>query len=96
MEFDNNNEKISEFISWKDSEQGKIANLPRIEEKHKEILFAEWETQLLKEEHATSRARSIMNNLTQLVNDSLYAINLISDCIPTKFPKVKEIDTKWK
>ena len=37
-----------------------------------------------------------MNNLTQLVNDSLYATNLISDCTPGKFPRVKETDTRWK
>ena len=71
-------------------------NLPRIEERHKEILFAEWEKQLIKEEQATSRARAMMNNLTQLVNDSLYVINLILDCILGKLPKAKEADTRWK
>ena len=50
IEFENADEKISEFISWQDSEWGKIANIPRIEEKHKEIFFAEWESQLIKEE----------------------------------------------
>ena len=96
LEFDDANEKISKFLSWQDSEQGKNANLPRIEERHKEILFTEWEKQLIKGERATSRAKTMMNSITQLVNDSLYATNLISDCIPGKLPKVKETDSKWK
>ena len=34
--------KIYELLSWQDIEQGRKANLPRIEERHKEILFMEW------------------------------------------------------
>ena len=37
-----------------------------------------------------------MNNTTQLINDSLYATNLILDCTPGKLPKVKEADSRWK
>lgn len=96
LEFESADEKISEFITWQETEQGKIENLPRIEASHKEILFSEWETQMIKEERATSRARTIMDNLTQLVNDNLYAANLISDCTPGKLSKVKEIDKIWK
>ena len=58
-------------------------------ERHKEIVFAEWEQRLIKVERATSRAKSIVNNVTQLVNDNLYAINLIADCTPGQLPKVK-------
>ena len=36
------------------------------------------------------------NNITQLINDSLYATNLILDCIPGKLPRVKETKTRWK
>ena len=43
QEIDDADEKIYEFLSWQDTEQGRKANLPRIEEIHKEILFAEWE-----------------------------------------------------
>ena len=51
---------------------------------------------LITGERATSRAKTMMNNITHLVNNSLYATNLISDCIPGKLPKVKETDTRWK
>ena len=56
----------------------------------------EWEQQLMKSERAISRAKGLMNNTTQLINDSLYATNLISDCTPGKLPKVKEVDSRWK
>ena len=51
---------------------------------------------MTKGERATSRARNMMNSIAQLINDSLYATNLILDCIPGKLPKVKETDSKWK
>ena len=50
----------------------------------------------MKAERAISRARSMMSNITQFINDSLYAINLISDCVPGSLPKVKETDCRWK
>ena len=84
VKFDDANEKISEFLSWQDSKQGRNANLPRVEERHREIWFSKWKKQLIKGERGTSRARTMVNNITQLVNDSLYATNLISDCIPGK------------
>ena len=43
QEIDDADDKISEFLSWQDTKQGRKASLPRIEERHKEILFAEWE-----------------------------------------------------
>ena len=95
-EIDDDDDKISEFLSWQDTEQGRKANLPRIEERHKEILFMEWEQQLMKSKRAISRAKGLMNNATQLINDILYATNLISDCTPGKLPKVKEADSRWK
>ena len=50
----------------------------------------------MKAERAISRARSMMSNITQFINDSLYSINLISDCVPGSLPKVKETKNRWK
>ena len=50
----------------------------------------------MKAERAISRAKEMMSNMTQLINDSLYATNLISDCTPGIIPKVKEGDYRWK
>ena len=84
------------FSPGKSTEDGRAANLPKIEESHKTILFSEWETQLIKAEKATSRARAIMNNVIELVNDNLYGANLISYCSPGNLPKVKVLEKQWK
>ena len=52
LEFEDADEKISGFLTWQDTDEGIVANLPKIQESHKEILFAEWETQLIKEEQS--------------------------------------------
>ena len=96
QEIEDADDKIFEFLSWQDTEQGRKANLPRIEERHKEILFMEWEQQLMKSERAISRAKCLMNNATQLINDRFYATNLISDCTLGELPKVKEANSRWK
>ena len=72
--------------------EGRTANLLKIQELHKEVFFLEWETQLIKEERATSRVRAIMNNVIEMVNDNLYGVNLISDCSPRKLPKAKMLE----
>ena len=41
-------EKITKFLSWQDSTEGILANIPRIEESHKCIVFREWEVCLNK------------------------------------------------
>ena len=89
--------KMSGFLTWQETDQGIAANIPKIQESNKEFFFfLEWETQLIKEERATSRARVVMNNLVELINNNLYRANLISDCIPGKLPKVKELEKQWK
>lgn len=41
-------ERLTNFLSWQETEEGKAANLPQILESHKEILFTEWQSQLMK------------------------------------------------
>ncbi len=96
LELDKSDEKLTNFLSWKDSKEGKDANLPRIQESHKEILFSEWESQLMKVERATSRCRATTNNLVELINNNLHISNLITDYSPGKLPKVKLLEQHWK
>ena len=42
LEYEELNKRISEFISWQEYEEGKKADLPNIEEFHKDILFTDW------------------------------------------------------
>lgn len=41
VNFNDINDKISGFITWQDTLEGKAADLPIIEEFHKEILFTD-------------------------------------------------------
>jgi len=77
-------EAITAYLEWQDSKSGKASNLPRILEVHKDILFTEWHTQVLKAERASSRCRLTSNNLIDLVNDTLYIANIVSQCTPGK------------
>lgn len=72
------------------------ANLLKIQELHREILFSEWESQLTKSKKVTSRATATMNGVIELVNDSLYMANLSSDCSPVKLPKAKALEYQWR
>jgi len=80
LEFEEADDKITDYISWKNIEKGRATKLPMIEESHIEILFLEWETQLIKAERATSRAKATRNNIIELVNDNLHSANLIFEC----------------
>ena len=44
--FNDLNTKISEYIEWQETEEGRSANLPEIEETHKDILFTDWDARI--------------------------------------------------
>ena len=43
-------ETLTSFLAWQDSLEGQASDLPKILESHKDILFLEWQTQLMKAE----------------------------------------------
>ena len=71
-------ETLTNFLQWQDSYQGQAAKLPRILESHKEILFTEWQSHLMKAERAILRCKTTSSNLVELVNNTLYLSNMIS------------------
>lgn len=79
-ELDQAEETITAYLDWQDSDVGKAANLPRIQETYKDILFTEWQIQVMKAERAASRCKSTANNLVYLVKNTLYLANMISQC----------------
>lgn len=83
-ELDQDEEIITAFLDWQDSEQAKATNFPRISETHKDILFTEWNSQMMKAERAASRCKATSSNLVELVNNTLYLSNMISQCTPGK------------
>jgi len=50
----------------------------------------------MKAERANSRCRSTTSNLIELINDTLYLSNLISECSPGKLPSMKALEQTWK
>jgi hypothetical protein len=75
-------EDITEYIEWQDTPEGQAANFSRICVTYKDILFMEWNTQVMKAERAASRCKTIARNMINLVNDTLYLANMISQCTP--------------
>jgi len=53
IDLDKCEEKINNFMEWKDTDEASTA--PKILESHKEILFMEWKSQLMKTERAISK-----------------------------------------
>lgn len=83
-------ETISNFLEWQDTDEASTA--PKILESHKEILFTEWQSQLMKAERAISRCKLTASNLVELVNDTLYLTNMISQCTPGKLILAKTLE----
>lgn len=85
-------ETLTNFLEWQDTDEGHAASLPKILESHKEILFMEWQSQLMKGERAVSRCKLITSNLVELINDTLYLSNMISQCTPGKLLSAKALE----
>jgi len=85
-------ETLTNFIAWQDTNEGQAANLPKILGSHKDILFLEWQSQPMKLERETSRCRLSTSNLIELINDTLYLSNMISQCTPGKLPSAKALE----
>ena len=62
-ELDQTEETITSYLDWQDTDVGKEANLPRIYEPFKDILFTEWNTQMMKAERVASRCKMIATNM---------------------------------
>lgn len=85
-------ETLTNFLAWQDTNEGQAANLPKILESHKEILFLEWQSQLMKAEREISRCRLSTSNLIELINNTLYMSNMISQWTPGKLLPAKTLE----
>ena len=85
-------ETLTNFLSWQETSEGQATNLPKILESHKEILFLEWQSQLMKAEREISRCRLSTSNLIELINNTLYLSNMISQCTPGKLLSAKTLE----
>ena len=46
IEFNEINIKISNYIEWQDTEEGKKSDIPKIKENFKGILFTDWDARV--------------------------------------------------
>jgi len=95
-EFNDLNTNISELIEWKETEEGRIANLPDIEETHKDILFTDWDVWIKQVELAVARVARVAKNIVKVVNYTLHTTNLMKECNPKELPDLNDLDQNWK
>lgn len=46
FEYDDIHKRVSEFITWQESEDGRKVDLLMLEESHKDIMFTNWDSRL--------------------------------------------------
>jgi len=70
--------------------------LPKLEESHKEILFANWDSWLKEAEKATTGVATIVNNVIRNINEILHSANIVAESILGFLPSVKQLELQWR
>ena len=83
-------------MAWKETDEGKRAGAPRINENHKEILFNKWDEKIREAKQATEGAATTANSIIDCVNENLHRENLIAETTPGYLPNVQQLQTNWK
>lgn len=52
--------------------------MPKIDESHKEILFAKWDSRLKKEKQAMEDVAAATNSVIKCINENLHKANLVA------------------
>jgi len=76
-EFNDLNTKISDYIESQEYEEGISANMPDIEEIHKDILFTYWDVWIKKAKLAVTKATGVAKNIIKAVNHTFQTTKLI-------------------
>jgi len=69
FEYDEIHKSVSEFITWQELEDGRKADLPKLEESHKDILFTDWDSRLKQAERETTIVMTTTNNIIEAINE---------------------------
>lgn len=77
LNLEQEDEILKKILSWQEIEEGKAANIPQILESHKEILFTEWESQLMNAERVMNKYNKYLSH--QLLSQEFLKISPISD-----------------
>lgn len=69
--------------------------MPKLEDSDKEILFANWNSQLREVEKATTYVAIVANSVIENINENLHSTNLVAESIPSFLPNVKQLELQW-
>ena len=95
-DYDQNDKRVTEYLTWQDDEEGKRAGAPRINENHKELLFNKWDDQITRAEQAAETATTQASTLIDCVNENLHRENLIAETTPGYLPNKLQLKTEWR
>lgn len=92
LEYDEMFKKVSDFITWKNTLEGRKSDLPKLEESHKEILFGSWDSWLKEAEKATTDAATTTNIIIENINQNLHSSNIAEESIPRFLLDAKQLE----
>lgn len=95
-DYDQNNKRVTEYLTWQDDEEGKRAGAPRINENHKEFLFNKWDEQITQAEQAAETAATQASILIDCVNENLHRANLIIETTPGYLPSKLQLEIECR
>ena len=78
LEYDEIPKNIYEFITSKESEEGRKVDLPKLEESHKDILFTDWDSRLKQAERATIIKEVTIDNIIEAISKNQHGANLVT------------------
>ena len=90
------NKRVTEYLVWKETEEGKRARAPIINDNHKEMLFNNWDAQIKEAEQATEEATTTTRNIIDYINENLHKENLIPETTPGYLPQTQQLQIEWK
>ena len=95
-DYDLTNERVTNYLAWQNTEEGKRAGAPIINDIHKKMLFNNWDAQIKNAEQAAEEATTAASNIIDCVNENLHKENLISETIPGYLPQAQQLQIEWK
>ena len=95
-DYDQNDKKVTEYLTWQDDDEDKRAGAPKINENHKELLFNKWDDQIRQAERAAETVATQESILIDCVNENLHRANLIAETTPGYLPNKLQLETEWK
>ena len=95
-DYDLIDKRITKYLAWQESEEGKKAGFPKINESHKEMLFNKWDAEIKKVEQVAEEAAIAASNIIDCVNENMHRANLILETAPGFLPETQQLQKSWR